>query len=200
MHETLASESTKTALRRLWGDTHPGARYFALFRERLSGVTADPSSDTAGRRNTETGPSVGPADSTLRADRVYGPRALIRRAGLGRLASVAPVLLALAALLVSPDQRASASDLQRPSEGLYRSVAPPAPGSYHSSVTAWVMREKAVVTERSEDDEEEDDDRPCSATRQAYEISDLSLSLSRSAPACKLAVPRRLSAAHPLRC
>lgn len=200
MHETLANESTRTALRRLWGDTRPGARYFALLRERLTGVTADPSLDTGGRRNTGTGPSVGPSRSTLRVERACAPRGLSRRGVLGRLACVAPVLLALVALLVSSDERASASDFQRPSEGLYRSFAPSAPASYDSSVTAWVMREKAVVTERSEDDEEEDDDKPCSAARQAYEISDHSLSLSRSAPARKLTVPRRLSAALPLRC
>ena len=135
MHETLASDSTITGLRKLWGDIHPG---------------------------------------------------------------VALVVLVLVAVVMSPIRGSSASDSRRPPEGLPGNFALPASDSSRLSVTAWIMREDAVVTKRSEDGE--DDDEPWSATRQAYDTYDPSLSSSRSAPARNLAVPGRLSALHPLRC
>jgi hypothetical protein len=135
MHETLASEATRTDLRKLWGDFHLG---------------------------------------------------------------VALVLLVLVAVVMSPIQGSSGSDSRRPPEGLHGNFALPASDSSSLSVTAWIMRDYAVVTMRSEN--VEDDDEPWSATRQAYDTYGPSLSPSRSAPARNLAVPGRLSALHPLRC
>jgi hypothetical protein len=135
MHETLASESTITGLRKVWGDIHPG---------------------------------------------------------------VVLVVLVLVAVVMSPIQSSSASDSRRPPEGLPGNFALPASDSSRLSVTAWIMRDCAVVTVRSENDE--DDDEPWSATRHAYDTYGPSLSSSRSAPAGSLAVPGRLPALHPLRC
>jgi hypothetical protein len=115
-----------------------------------------------------------------------------------RLACVALVLLVLIAVLMSPILRSSASDSQRPPEGLRGNFALPASDSSRLSVTAWIMREDAVVTVRSEDGL--DDDEPCRATQHAYDTNDPSLSPSPSALARNLAVPGRLPALRPLRC
>jgi hypothetical protein len=224
MHETLASESTGTGLRKLWGEIHPGGRYFALRRGWHSGVAVDPSTYAAGRRNTRICARVGnnagpntlavrasyrskeciggfvPAESTLgtlRIQRASAPRDSFRRAVGDRLACVALVLLVLVAVLISPIQRSSASDSQRPPDGLRPNFALPATDASRLSASARIMREDTVVTVRWEDDE---DDEPCSATRPAYDTYDPSLCPSRSAPARNLAVPSRHSALHPLRC
>jgi Na+-transporting methylmalonyl-CoA/oxaloacetate decarboxylase gamma subunit len=114
------------------------------------------------------------------------------------LAGVALVLLVLVAVLMSPIQRSSAPDSQRPPEGLPRNFALPASDSPRLPVTTWIMREDAIVTVRSEDDEE--DEEPWGAMRQAYDTYDPSFSPSPGAAARNLAVPGRPAALHPLRC
>jgi hypothetical protein len=125
-------------------------------------------------------------------------RDIFRHAVRDRLACVALVLLVLVAVLMSPIQRSFASDSRRRPEGLQRNFALPASDSSRLSVTAWIMREDAVVSGRSEGGE--DDDEPWGSTRQAYDTYDPSLFPSHSAPARNLAVPGRRSALHPLRC
>jgi hypothetical protein len=117
-----------------------------------------------------------------------------------RLACAALVLLVLAAVLISPIERAQASDSQRRPEGLRRSFVLPASESSRLSATAWIMREDAVVPVRSEDDDDDDDDEPWSATRQASATDNPSLSPFRSAPARNRAVPGRVPVLQPLRC
>jgi hypothetical protein len=225
MHETLVRESTRTGVRKLWGDIETGGGHFALLRERQGRVAVDPSPDALGRRNIRICPDVGnnpgpkalgilfyrakewigrfgPAESTLgtlRIERASAPWDILRHAVRDLQACVALVLLVLVAVVMSPIQRSSASDSQRPPERLRHNFALPASDSSRLSVTAWIMREDAVVTLRSEDDED-DDDEPGSATRQVYDTYDLSLSPTRSAPARSLAAPGRLSARHALRC
>ena len=143
----------------------------------------------------------GPAAATpgtLRIERMHASRPFVRRAVRDRLACVALVLLVLVAVPMSPILHSSASDSQRPPEGLRGNFAPPAFESSRPSVTGWILREKAVVRVRSEDNE--DDDEPCGATRQACDTDDPSLSPPRIVPARNRAVPGRLPALHPLRC
>jgi hypothetical protein len=135
---------------------------------------------------------------TLHIERSSAPRDFLRHAVRDRLACVALVLLILVAVLMSPILRSSASDSERPPEGLRRNFALPACDSSRLWVTAWIVREDAVVTVRSEDDE--DDDEPRTTTRPAYDTDNPSLSLARSVPARNLAVPGRLPAVHRLRC
>jgi hypothetical protein len=77
MHETLASESTRTSLRKLWGDIQPGGRYCALLREWY--------------RGKEWIAGFGPAGSTLgtpRMQRAGAPRDIFHHAVQNRLARV----------------------------------------------------------------------------------------------------------------
>jgi hypothetical protein len=115
-----------------------------------------------------------------------------------RLACVALVVLVLVAMMMSPIPRSSASQFNRPTEGLRCYFALPAFDSCRLSVTASIMLDRAVVTVWSEGDEKEDEQ--CSATRQAYETYDPFLSPPRRVPTWNLAVPSPLAAPRPLRC
>jgi hypothetical protein len=205
------------------GETDPGGRHFARFRERHSRAAADPSPYAPGRRDTGTCPHVGDNPGpralpiilfyhakawigglgragstlgTLRIGRAGARRDVVRHAVRDRLACAALVPLFFVAVVMSPIQRSSTSDSKRPRQGLRRNFA--LPDSSDLSVTVWDMREGTIVTARSEVGEE--DDESCGATRQAYDTYDPSLSPPRGAPARNLAVPGRPSAPRPLRC
>lgn len=189
MHQTLANKSTRSGHREPWGNIHPGRPYLARLQEWRSGVAVGPSPDAAGR-------SIG---GFGRVERASAPRDILGRAVRDGLASVALVLLAFVVVLMPAIQRSSASASQRHRAGHRRSLACGASDCARLSMKAWIEHEDALVTVRSEYDEE-DDEESCSATRQAYETYDSSLSPSRSAPAWNLAVPSCLSASRPLRC
>jgi hypothetical protein len=226
MHETLTSKSTRTRFRGLWRVIGPAGRYFARLREWHRGAAVNVVPGALGRRDAKIDPRVGknpgssapgailfyraqpwiggldpdePTPGTVRIQRASALRDRFRLAVRDRSACVALVLLVLAAVLMSPIPRSSASDSPRPHEGLRQHVALPAPDSSRLSVTAWIMREDAVVTVSSEDDDD-DDDESCSAARHAYDTYASSLSPARSVPAWSLAMPSRLSTLHRLRC
>jgi hypothetical protein len=101
---------------------------------------------------------------------------------------------------MSSIERLCAFESQRPPELRRRYFALPAHDSSRLSVTAWSLREDAMVIARSETEEEDDDEEPCSTARPTPDNYDRSLSPARNAPDRNLAASRRVSALRPLRC
>lgn len=133
-----------------------------------------------------------------RSDRAMTTRGIVREAVRVRLACFTLVLLVFGAIVTAPTQRSSGSESQRPTHGILRTFALPTPCSAGLAVKAWTKSEDAVELVRSEDDED-DDEEACSATRQAYDTYDSTLSSTRSTPVRDLVIAGTVSALR-LRC